>query len=163
MVRKLIGWSLNNPFVIDPPGHPRWRWWDCYALPQRQRSRPTPTRHGGHHPEVVRPGVPRRSAEEVERQVTVPLEVTFMPSMPGLTYYATQIRSSACLILRNQFEYGVDYDKAKQEVINPQLQFTHSRCRRASLLRSRPSLRPAKSTATLSSPPKTDTITISTP
>src|SRR5579885_3551844 len=63
---------------------------------------------------------PGASAEEVERQVTIPLEVA-LAGMPGLKY--TRSKSLAGLShLRNQFEYGVDYDKAKQEVIN-RLQF----------------------------------------
>jgi cobalt-zinc-cadmium resistance protein CzcA len=63
---------------------------------------------------------PGASAEEVERQVTIPLEVA-VAGMPGLKY-----RRSKSLFglshLRIQFEYGVDYYKARQEVIN-RLQF----------------------------------------
>src|SRR5262249_14138158 len=63
---------------------------------------------------------PGASAEEVERQVTIPLEVT-LAGMPGLKY--TRSKSLFGLAhLRNQFEYGVDYYKARQEVIN-RLQF----------------------------------------
>jgi cobalt-zinc-cadmium resistance protein CzcA len=59
---------------------------------------------------------PGASAEEVERQVTVPLEVA-LAGMPGLKY--TRSKSLAGLShLRNQFEYGFDYNKARQEVIN---------------------------------------------
>jgi cobalt-zinc-cadmium resistance protein CzcA len=61
------------------------------------------------------------SAEEVERQVTIPLEVT-LAGMPGLKY--TRTRSLFGLAhLRCQFEYGIEYNKARQEVIN-RLQFT---------------------------------------
>src|SRR5262249_35765908 len=64
---------------------------------------------------------PGASAEEVERQVTIPLEVT-LAGMPGLKY--TRTKSLFGLAhLRNQFDYGVDFEKAKQEVIN-RLQFT---------------------------------------
>src|SRR5262249_26611223 len=64
---------------------------------------------------------PGASAEEVERQVTIPLEVA-LAGMPGLTY--TRSKSLFGLShLRNQFEYGVDFYKARQEVIN-RLQFT---------------------------------------
>jgi heavy metal efflux system protein len=60
--------------------------------------------------------VPGASAEEVERQVTTPLEVT-LAGMPGLKY--TRSRSLFGLPhLRNQFEYGVDFNRAKQEVLN---------------------------------------------
>jgi len=63
---------------------------------------------------------PGASAEEMERQVTIPLEVAFA-GMPGLT--STRTKSLFGLsYLRNQFEYGVDFDAAKQEVIN-RLQF----------------------------------------
>src|SRR5580765_382057 len=64
---------------------------------------------------------PGASAEEVERQVTIPLEVT-LAGMPGLKY--TRSKSLFGLShLRNQFDYGVDFYKARQEVIN-RLQFT---------------------------------------
>ncbi|HUY88594.1 MAG TPA: efflux RND transporter permease subunit [Pirellulales bacterium] len=66
---------------------------------------------------------PGASAEEVERQVTIPLEVA-MAGMPGLKY-----RRSKSLFglshLRIQFDYGIDYLRARQEVIN-RLQFVES-------------------------------------
>ncbi|HJZ58326.1 MAG TPA: efflux RND transporter permease subunit, partial [Gemmataceae bacterium] len=66
---------------------------------------------------------PGASAQEVERQVTIPLEVT-LAGMPGLTSVRT--RSLFGLShLRCQFEYGLDYAQARQEVIN-RLQFTQS-------------------------------------
>src|SRR6187397_2029041 len=50
------------------------------------------------------------SAEEVERQVTIPLEIA-LAGMPGLKY--TRSRSIFGLShVRNQFEYSVDYYKA---------------------------------------------------
>src|SRR5437867_10549534 len=59
---------------------------------------------------------PGASAEEVERQVTIPLEVA-LAGMPGL-----QVTHSKSLFglahLRNQFEYGYDFERCKQEVIN---------------------------------------------
>src|SRR5262245_23706209 len=59
---------------------------------------------------------PGWSAEEMERRVTVPIEVA-LAGMPGLT--STRSRSLFGLShLRNQFDYGIDYEKAKQEVIN---------------------------------------------
>src|SRR5437764_15371154 len=59
---------------------------------------------------------PGASAEQFERQVTIPLEVA-LAGMPGLKY--TRSKSLFGLShLRNQFEYGVDYFKARQEVIN---------------------------------------------
>jgi heavy metal efflux system protein len=63
---------------------------------------------------------PGASAEEVERQVTIPLEVV-IAGIPGLKY--TRTKSLFGLShLRNQFEYGVDFLKARQEIIN-RLQF----------------------------------------
>ncbi len=63
---------------------------------------------------------PGASAEEVERQVTIPLEVA-LAGMPGLQY--TRSKSLFGLAhLRNQFNYGVDFNQAKQDVIN-RLQF----------------------------------------
>src|SRR5262245_42891772 len=59
---------------------------------------------------------PGASAEEVERQVTIPLEVA-LAGMPGLQY--TRSKSMFGLShLRNQFAYGVDYVVARQEVLN---------------------------------------------
>jgi cobalt-zinc-cadmium resistance protein CzcA len=63
---------------------------------------------------------PGASAEEVERQVTLPLEVA-LAGMPGLNYTRSQ-SMFALSHLRNQFEYGVDQLVARQEVIN-RLQF----------------------------------------
>jgi cobalt-zinc-cadmium resistance protein CzcA len=63
---------------------------------------------------------PGASAEEIERQVTIPLEVA-LAGMPGLKYTRTQSMFELCHI-RNQFEYGVEDQAAKQEVIN-RLQF----------------------------------------
>src|SRR5438270_6298191 len=60
--------------------------------------------------------VPGLSAEEMERQVTMPLEVA-LAGMPGLT--STRSKSLFGLShLRNQFDYRTDYSVARQEVIN---------------------------------------------
>src|SRR3981189_3095796 len=59
---------------------------------------------------------PGASAEEVERLVTIPLEVA-LAGMPGLQY--TRSKSLFGLShLRNQFDYSRDFDQAKQDVIN---------------------------------------------
>src|SRR5262249_46220472 len=56
------------------------------------------------------------SAEEVERQVTIPIEIA-LAGMPGLKY--TRSRSMFGLAhLRNQFEYGIDIIEARQQVLN---------------------------------------------
>src|SRR6516162_1260028 len=66
---------------------------------------------------------PNASAEEMERQVTIPLEIT-LAGMPGLK--TTVSRSLYGLShLRNVFQYGYDYEKARQEVIN-RLQFVQN-------------------------------------
>src|SRR5262249_45034590 len=66
---------------------------------------------------------PGFSAEEVERRVTIPLEIT-LAGMPGLTYTRSKSLSGLCH-LRNQFDYGIDYYTARQEVIN-RLQFVQN-------------------------------------
>jgi len=59
---------------------------------------------------------PGASAEEVERQVTTPLEVA-LAGMPGLK--STRSKSLFGLAhLRNQFEYSTSYQDAKIEVLN---------------------------------------------
>ena len=59
---------------------------------------------------------PGASAEEVERQVTIPLEVA-LAGMPGLD--TTRSKSLFGLAhIRNQFTYERDYDQAKQDVLN---------------------------------------------
>jgi heavy metal efflux system protein len=60
--------------------------------------------------------LPGASAEEVERQVTIPLEVA-LAGMPGLD--STRTKSLFGLShLRNQFQYGVPVRVARQEVLN---------------------------------------------
>src|SRR6266852_1768551 len=50
---------------------------------------------------------PGRSAEEMERLITIPLEVA-LAGMPGLKYTRTKSLFGLTYI-NNQFEYGVDY------------------------------------------------------
>jgi RNA polymerase sigma factor (sigma-70 family) len=65
---------------------------------------------------VVVASYPGASAEEVERQVTIPLEVT-MAGMPGLR--SARSKSLFGLShLRLEFEDGVEYAQAREEVIN---------------------------------------------
>ena len=59
---------------------------------------------------------PGASAEEVERQVMVPLEIA-LAGMPGLKYTRTKSMFGLAYML-NQFEYGVNFKDARQEVIN---------------------------------------------
>jgi cobalt-zinc-cadmium resistance protein CzcA len=116
MVHKLIQWSLNNPLVVIAlvlalaavGGYCFWNI-NVEAYPD-----PAPPII-----EVVAQ-YPGASAQEMERQVTIPLEVT-LAGMPGL-----QVTRSKSLFglshLRNQFHYDVSYKEARQEVIN-RLQF----------------------------------------
>jgi heavy metal efflux system protein len=119
MVDRLIHWALNSPLVVIllavaliAVGGYAFKNVNVEAYPD-----PAPA-----IVEVVAQ-YPGASAEEVERQVTIPLEVT-LAGMPGLKY--TRSKSLFGLShIRNQFDYGVDYDRARQEVIN-RLQFTQS-------------------------------------
>jgi cobalt-zinc-cadmium resistance protein CzcA len=119
MLRKLIEWSVYNPLVILL----------CAAalvivgvysfLHVNVEAYPDPA------PAILEvvAQLPGASAEEVERLITIPLEVTFA-GMPGL--HVTRTKSLFGLAhLRNQFEYGFDYLQARQEVIN-RLQFAQA-------------------------------------
>jgi cobalt-zinc-cadmium resistance protein CzcA len=116
MVHKLIQLSLNNPLVViffvlalSVGGA-----FSFYHINVEAYPDPAPPII-----EVVAQ-YPGASAQEVERQVTIPLEVT-LAGMPGL-----QITRSKSLFglshLRNQFHYNISYKDARQEVIN-RLQF----------------------------------------
>jgi cobalt-zinc-cadmium resistance protein CzcA len=59
---------------------------------------------------------PGQNADQVEQQVTIPLEKN-LAGMPGLKVMRTKSLFGLSH-MRNQFEYGIDYDKARQEVIN---------------------------------------------
>src|SRR5262245_36413788 len=117
MVRKLIAWGLDNPLLVvvctlllTAVG--------AYAvLHVNIEAYPDPA------PAIIERIAqdPGASAEEVERLVTIPLEIT-LAGIPGLQY--TRSKSLAGLAhLRNQFQYGHDDYAARQEVIN-RLQFT---------------------------------------
>jgi cobalt-zinc-cadmium resistance protein CzcA len=116
MVRKLIEWALSSPLIVlllgaavAGVGAYSFRHINVEAYPD-----PAPAII-----EVVAQW-PGASAEEMERQVTTPLEIT-LAGIPGLkgTYSKSLFGLSH---LRNVFHYGHDYDKARQEVIN-RLQF----------------------------------------
>jgi Cu/Ag efflux pump CusA len=116
MVRFLIAWSVNNPLIvmlllgglIVGGLNAFWRV-NVEAYPD-----PAPPII-----EVVAQ-YPGASAEEVERQVTIPLEVA-LAGMPGLTHVRTKSMFGLCH-MRNQFEYGTNFLAARQEIIN-RLQF----------------------------------------
>ncbi len=119
MVRKLIQWSLNNPLIVlllaiglAIIGIYSFLHVNVEAYPD-----PAPPTV-----EVVAL-FPGASAEEVERQVTIPLEVA-LAGMPGLDslHSKTVFGLSDIKVL---FNYGVEYKEARQETIN-RLQSTPS-------------------------------------
>jgi cobalt-zinc-cadmium resistance protein CzcA len=112
MVRKLVEWAVSSPLIVllltvamAVTGGFAFANINVEAYPD-----PAPAII-----EVIAQW-PGASAEEMERQVTVPLEVA-IAGTPGLK--STHSKSLFGLThLRNVFHYGVSYDKAKQEVIN---------------------------------------------
>jgi heavy metal efflux system protein len=112
MVRKLIDWSLSSPLIVllmavalACAGYYSFIHINVEAYPD-----PAPAVI-----EIVAQW-PGASAEEMERLVTTPLEIT-LAGMPGLK--ATHSKSLFGLThLRNVFHYGVPYAEARQEVIN---------------------------------------------
>src|SRR5215471_2742194 len=119
MIRTLIKWALDSPLIVlalvlalAVGGAYAFVHINVEAYPD-----PAPAII-----EVVAQW-PGASAEEMERQVTIPLEIT-LAGMPGLK--TTLSKSLFGLShLRNVFHYGHDYAKARQEVIN-RLQFTQA-------------------------------------
>src|SRR6185437_4527161 len=119
MVRKLIEWAVSSSLIVvllavGLAG------FGVYAFNHvNVEAYPDPA------PAIIEviAQYPGFSAEEVERKVTIPLAIT-LAGMPGLTY--TRSKSLAGLShLRNQFDYGIDYYVARQEVIN-RLQFVQN-------------------------------------
>jgi len=112
MIRAIIHWALDNPLVVllVVAG---WIAVGVYAFKNvNVEAYPDPA------PAIVEvvAQYPGASAEEVERQVSVPLEVAFA-GMPGLTM--TRSKSLFGLAhIRNQFEYGRNFWDCRQEVIN---------------------------------------------
>jgi cobalt-zinc-cadmium resistance protein CzcA len=112
MINRLIRWAVHNRLVVIllaagllGYGIYAFREVDVEAYPD-----PAPA-----IVEVVA-RFPGASAEEVERQVTIPLEVA-LAGMPGLTITRTQSLFELCHI-SNQFQYGVDQQAARQEILN---------------------------------------------
>src|SRR6266436_4386922 len=112
MIRRLIEWAVKSPLIVILLALALAGGGMYAFLHVNVEAYPDPA------PAIVEviAQYPGASAEEVERQVTIPLEVT-LAGMPGLKY--TRSKSLFGLShLRNQFEYGIDFEKAKQEVIN---------------------------------------------
>src|SRR5713226_5405494 len=113
MVRKLIEWSLNNPLVVLLLAVALAGIGLYSFLHVNVEAYPDPA------PAIVEviAQFPGASAEEVERQVTIPLEVTFA-GMPGLK----AIRSQSLFglsDLKMNWNYGGQwtYEAARQEEI----------------------------------------------
>lgn len=116
MVHKLIHWAVDNPLIVLLLGVALIGVGGFSFVHVNVEAYPDPA------PAIVEviAKFPGASAEEVERQVTIPLEVA-LAGMPGLKY--TRSKSLFGLShLRNQFDYGIDFYRARQEVIN-RLQF----------------------------------------
>ncbi|OAI55068.1 acriflavin resistance protein [Planctomycetaceae bacterium SCGC AG-212-F19] len=116
MVHKLIHWALHSPLVVILVAVALAAFGSYAFLRVNVEAYPDPA------PAIIEviAQYPGASAEEVERQVTIPLELA-LAGMPGLKY--TRSKSLFSLAhLRNQFDYGIDFKDAKQEVIN-RLQF----------------------------------------
>jgi cobalt-zinc-cadmium resistance protein CzcA len=114
MVRKLIAWALDNPLVVILLSIFLAGVGVASFLNVNVEAYPDPA------PAIVEVIAlfPGASAEEVERQVTVPLEVTFS-GMPGLK----KINSKSLFglsDLKMTWHYGSEYtyQMARQEVIN---------------------------------------------
>src|SRR6476619_5687739 len=112
MVRKLIDWAVANPFVVVLFARALAAVGGYAFVNVNVEAYPDPA------PAIIEviAQYPGASAEEVERQVTIPLEVA-LAGMPGLKYTRSKSLFSLAY-LNNQFEYGVDFNHAKQEVIN---------------------------------------------
>ncbi len=117
MVRNLVAWALGNPMLVVLAAFALVGGGSYAFLEVNVEAYPDPA------PPIIEVLAqnPGASAEEMERLVTIPLEV-LLAGMPGLQF--TRSKSLAGLShLRNQFEYGTDYLASRQEVIN-RLQFT---------------------------------------
>src|SRR6185437_5272093 len=117
MIHALISWAVHNPLIVLLMTAALFAYGSFAFFNVNVEAYPDPA------PAIIEviAQFPGGSAEEVERQVTVPLEVT-LAGMPNLTH----LRSKSLFglaHLRAQFEYGFDYKQARQEVIN-RLQFT---------------------------------------
>src|SRR5581483_7467625 len=117
MVRKLTAWALDNPVIVFVLAGVLLCVGGYAFVNVNVEAYPDPA------PAIIEvvAQMPGASAEEMERLVTIPIEVA-LAGMPGLN--TTRSKSLFGLShLRNQFDYGIEFYKARQEVIN-RLQFT---------------------------------------
>src|SRR5438094_5705049 len=112
MVHKIIHWAVNSPLVVILLALALAIFGAYAFLNVNVEAYPDPA------PPIIEvvAQYPGASAEEVERQVTIPLEVA-LAGMPGLTTMRTKSLYGLCH-MRNQFSYDTDYTKARQEVLN---------------------------------------------
>jgi cobalt-zinc-cadmium resistance protein CzcA len=112
MVRWFTTWALNNPLVVILMALALIGVGTFSVLNVNVEAYPDPA------PAIVEvvAQMPGASAEEVERQVTVPLEVTFS-GMPGLKVIRSQSLFGLSDLKMN-WNYGYTYEEARQEVIN---------------------------------------------
>src|SRR5271165_145755 len=112
MVRRMVEWALSNPLIIILVASALAGFGVYSFLHVNVEAYPDPA------PPIVEVVAlyPGASSEEIERQVTVPLEVTFA-GMPGLKSIRSQSLFGLSFV-RMQFEYGHEYKEARQEVLN---------------------------------------------
>src|SRR3954451_16074504 len=111
MIGKLIEWAVNNRVVVFLFALALAAVGGYAFLHINVEAYPDPA------PAIVEIATqyPGASAEEVERQVTIPIEVA-LAGMPGLT----EIRSKSLFGLSyvsNQFEYGLEFNRVRLEVL----------------------------------------------
>src|SRR5436305_3657430 len=109
MVNQLIRWAVSNPAVVLLLAVALAGFGGYAFVHVNVEAYPDPA------PAIIEvvAQYPGASAEEVERQVTTPLEVA-LAGMPGLKY--TRSKSLFGLAyLNNQFDYGIDFERAKQD------------------------------------------------
>src|SRR5580658_3604811 len=107
MVHKLIEWALNSPLIVGLLMVALVLFGTYAFLYVNVEAYPDPA------PAIIEvvAQYPGASAEEVERQVTIPLEVA-LAGMPGLTYTRTQSLFQLGHI-RCQFDYRTDHVRAR--------------------------------------------------
>ena len=112
MVRYLISWALNSPLIVLLLGASLGVGGVWAFLNVNVEAYPDPA------PAIIEviAQYPGASAEEVERQVTIPLEIA-LAGMPHLQVTRTKSLAGLCH-MRNQFDYNLDYFAARQEVLN---------------------------------------------
>ncbi|HXY35270.1 MAG TPA: efflux RND transporter permease subunit [Planctomycetaceae bacterium] len=114
MLRKLIEWSLDNPVVVIALAITMAGIGVYSFLHVNVEAYPDPA------PAIVEvfAQMPGASAEEIERQVTIPLEVTFA-GMPGIkTIHSKSLFGLSDLKMNWHYGNQWTYEAGRQEVIN---------------------------------------------